>query len=410
MSGRRHLTVTILLVIGVSLCSTMLAAIFLSRHYSRMQFERLSRFCQMFAEAEGTDAEGTDADRVLAIIKERKALEAPVSGEGFLADFGYKPSDFTDSRWRLGHLIAAICFGLGVVLVLLAFLYRHRKESARIQELTEYLEKVNTGGQEILLAPEEDDYARLQDEIYKTVTTLYQTRDAALTAQSNFADNLYNIAHQLKTPITAISLSAQMMEGKGGKEGKEASEYSQQIRRQVTRLSYLEEALLLLSRIDAGTLTLEHTNVDVFTLLNLSADHLQELLARAEVTIDIPEKAGSGDAAVEITADMEWTMEAVMNLMKNCMEHSPAGKAVHCSYEQNPLYTQIRIWDEGPGFKKEDIPHLFERFYRGEHASKGGIGIGLALSKAIIEMQSGMISAGNVPEGGAYFEIRMYSH
>ena len=107
------------------------------------------------------------------------------------------------------------------------------------------------GGQEILLEAEEDDHSRLQDEIYKTVTTLYHTRDAALTAKSNFADNLYNIAHQLKTPITAISLSAQMMEEKF------VSEYPRQIQKQVARLTHLEEALLLLSRIDAGTLPLK---------------------------------------------------------------------------------------------------------------------------------------------------------
>lgn len=97
-----------------------------------------------------------------------------------------------------------------------------------------------------------------------------------------------------------------------------------------------------------------------------------------------------------------------MNLLKNCMEHTPAGGTVHCAYDQNLLYTRILIWDEGPGFAKEDIPHLFERFYRGRNAAGGGIGIGLALSKAILESQNGTVSAGNLPEGGACFEIRMY--
>ena len=99
-----------------------------------------------------------------------------------------------------------------------------------------------------------------------------------------------------------------------------------------------------------------------------------------------------------------------MNLLKNCMEHTPSGGAVHCSYEQNPLYTQIRIRDTGAGFAAEDLPHLFERFYRGRDAKDGGIGIGLALSKAIIERQNGTITARNLPEGGACFEIRFYCH
>ena len=112
---------------------------------------------------------------------------------------------------------------------------------------------------------------------------------------------------------------------------------------------------------------------------------------------------------MKVAADLDWTMEAVMNLMKNCMEHSLGG-TVYCSYAQNPLYTEIRIWDEGEGFAKEDIPHLFERFYRGKNEREGGIGIGLSLSKEIIERQNGTIRAENRPEGGALFEIRIYSH
>ena len=110
-----------------------------------------------------------------------------------------------------------------------------------------------------------------------------------------------------------------------------------------------------------------------------------------------------------ILADRDWTMEAIMNLMKNCMEHDPGG-CVHCSYAQNPLYTQILIWDEGDGFAGEDMPHLFERFYRGKNAREGGIGIGLSMAKEIVERQNGTIRAQNRPEGGALFEIRFYCH
>ena len=171
-----------------------------------------------------------------------------------------------------------------------------------------YLEKVNTGSQGLLLDTSEDEFSGLQDEIYKTITALYQTRDAALEEKNNFADNLSNIAHQLKTPITAISLSAQMME-----EDPSIS-YLGQIRRQLDRLTHLEEALLLLSRIDAGTLSMKQSSVDVFTLLTLASDNLQELLMHKGISVDIPE-AGE----IEIIADLDWTMEAIINLMKNCM-------------------------------------------------------------------------------------------
>lgn len=215
----------------------------------------------------------------------------------------------------------------------------------------------------------------------------------------NFADNLANIAHQLKTPVTAASLSLQLM-------AKEVPEFrTEQIKRQLARLESLEESLFTLSKIDAGTLVLERARIDVYTALSLAADNLSDLLRKENIFVSIPDKG-----AVPITGDLEWTMEAFLNLIKNCMEHSPQGGTVHCDYSGNPIYTEILIWDEGEGFCKEDIPHLFERFYRGKRASGNGIGIGLSLARSIFELQNGTITARNLTEGGACFEIRVYSH
>ncbi len=286
-----------------------------------------------------------------------------------------------------------------VILFLFSFWYSHRKSSVRIQTLTNYLEKINSGGQGLLLDTSEDEFSRLQDEIYKTVTTLYQTRDAAVQAKNDFAENLSNIAHQLKTPITSMSLSVQMAEEYMG------DLHVREIKRQIERLTYLEEALLLLSRMDAGTLIFDRKPTDVFTLLTLASDNLYELFKQKSIWIEIPE-----NGEMNITVDLDWTMEAIINLMKNCIEASESGTTIHCSYEQNPLYVQIRIWDEGRGFEKEDLPHLFERFYRGKRAKDTGVGIGLSLSKAIIERQDGIIRACNLSDGGACFEIRFYSH
>lgn len=278
------------------------------------------------------------------------------------------------------------------------FLRRRKSMRRRLQELTAYLEQANAGEAPVLSALGEDELSKLEDEIYKTVTYLYQTREEAVRAKNEFAHNLSNIAHQIRTPLTVISLCVQTMEGEAGKEERE------QIQRQLMRLTHLEEALLLLARLDAGTLVLERKETDVYTLLLLAADNLQEIFAQHAVSVDVPEL---GEMKVQV--DLDWTMEAVMNVMKNCAEHS-AGGCVHCFYEQNPLYTEILVQDEGAGFAGEDIPHLFERFYRGRNAGEGGIGIGLALAKEIIERQNGTIRAKNLPEGGACFEIRFYRH
>ncbi len=394
MSGRKNILVTFGFVLSVGLVAAAVSVLVTSYHYSRLQFELLNVIC-----GEVVEEEPETKIIISAALKEYTGGNPDgVAEEDVLSALGYRISDFSGATSQQNILFAAASFLTGILLFIVTFLYRNKREAIRIRALAEYLEQVNTGKAAILSASGEDDFSKLEDEIYKTVTFLYQTKDKAIQAKNDFAENLSNIAHQIKTPITAISLSAQMM--KQNMDHK----HLEQVEKQLLRLTHLEDALLLLSRIDAGTLRLQRDEVDVFTLLVLAADNLQELFVSSHTAVDIPEQG-----EMLITADLDWTMEAVMNLMKNCMEHNPGG-TIHCSYAQNPLYTEIQIWDDGEGFAKEDIPHIFERFYRGKNACEGGIGIGLALSKEMIERQNGTIRAKNKPDGGALFEIRFYSH
>lgn len=384
---------TVLFVLAVSFIAVSLITFLLTYYYSGLQFERLGNLC------EGILAKHPECRQtVLEILKSNGTDSVASPEENILLSFGYRQSDFFGINGKI-FLIGGLGFLTGNLCVLFSFRHWNKNKIARIKALTEYLEKVNMGKQGLLFDVSEDDFSGLQDEIYKTITNLYQTREAALEEKNNFADNLSNIAHQLKTPITTISLSVGMMKEHP------SFDYTEQIRRQLNRLTHLEETLLLLSRIDAGVLVMKQNTVDVFTLLTLAYDNLQELFLQNGVSVDIPE-AGE----MNVIADLDWTMEAIINLMKNCMEHSKAGSTVRCSYEKNPLYVRIRIWDEGDGFEKEDLPHLFERFYRGKNGGEGGIGIGLSLSKAIIEMQNGIVRAFNLHESGACFEICFYSH
>ena len=403
MSGRKNLVVLFGFVAAVSLISSAVTAMLLSCHYSRLQFDLVNVIC-----GEVLEQEPEMKHIVSAALKEYTGGNADGVAMGdVLSVLGYDISDFSDSSVTYDIMFATTGFLAGIVLFAITYAFRNKTEAKRIEELSDYLEQVNMGKAVVLSASGEDLFSKLEDEIYKTVTFLYQTKDAAVQAKNDFAENLSNIAHQIKTPITAISLSLQTLSEMPMKKEYE-KDRMEQIKKQLNRLIHLEESLLVLSRLDAGTLRFQKEDVDVFTLLVLAADNLQELFADSGTFIDIPE---SGEMAV--TADLNWTMEAVINVMKNCMEHN-AGGTVHCSYGQNPLYTEIFIWDEGDGFAKEDIPHLFQRFYRGKSADAGGnirgsgIGIGLALSKEIIEHQNGTIRAKNLPNGGACFEIRFY--
>ena len=403
MSGRKNLVILFGFVAAVSLISSAVTVMLISYRYSRLQLDLVNVIC-----GEVLEQEPEMKHIVSAALKEYTSGNADGAAMGdVLSVLGYDISDFADSSVTYDIMFATTGFLAGIVLFAVTYAFRNKTEAKRIEELSDYLEQVNMGKAVVLSVSGEDLFSKLEDEIYKTVTFLYQTKDAAVQAKNDFAENLSNIAHQIKTPITAISLSLQTLSEMPIKKEYE-TDRMEQIKKQLNRLIHLEESLLVLSRLDAGTLMFQKEDVDVFTLLVLAADNLQELFADSGTFIDIPE---SGEMAV--TADLNWTMEAVINVMKNCMEHN-AGGTVHCSYGQNPLYTEILIWDEGDGFAKEDIPHLFKRFYRGKNADAGGnirgsgIGIGLALSKEIIEHQNGTIRAKNLPNGGACFEIRFY--
>lgn len=438
MSGRKNVLITLGFVLSVSLITSVISVMLVSFQYSQTQFGLLNTILGKAAEQEPETRE-----IISTVLKDYTAGNlldgnihnvTDVADDTFLSSLGYRKSDFGNPISRQTILFVILSFLTGASGFILTFLYRNKVESARIQTLTDYLEQVNTGKAALLSTSGEDDFSKLEDEVYKTVTALYHTKDKAVQAKDKFAENLANIAHQIKTPLTAISLSLQMLRQFFADidsfcpdsdttnknicpsiSQKNNSFYHhvkhhikrhiEQIEKQLLRLTHLEESLLVLSRIDAGTLLLQRDEIDVFTLLVLAADNLQELLADCAVSIDIPE---SGEMMV--TADLDWTMEAVMNLMKNCLEHSGTGTAIHCSYAQNPLYTEILIWDNGTGFAKDDLPHLFERFYRGQNAGEGGIGIGLALAKEILERQNGTLRAMNKPDGGALFEIRFYTH
>lgn len=398
MSERKNIVIPAGFVLSVSLLAASFTALFLTNYYSRAYGQGLGQLYEKIIELQ-PEAETA----LLSALREYRfdsAYNRKVSEhDNIILQYGYSRSDFLQTAGKYSVFFVIIGFLTGATLFTATLIFWYKKDAERVKALTDYLEKINTGGSGVLLQTGEDNFSKLQDEIYKTVTALYQTRDEALKAKENFAENLYNIAHQIKTPITSISLSIQMMKEET------ISPHLEQIRQQLSRLTHLEEALLLLSRIDAGTLPLNRKAIDVFTVLTLAADNLQEMIINKGVFVDIPELG-----AAAINADQDWTMEAIMNLLKNCVEHTPPGGTVRCSYKQNPLYTQIRIWDDGAGFAKEDISHLFERFYRGKDAKSGGIGIGLTFSKAIIERQNGTVSAYNLPEGGACFEVCFYSH
>lgn len=285
----------------------------------------------------------------------------------------------------------------------LLFLYnyiRYRNISKMGQQIDRILH-----GEEVSLMQDcqEGDLAVLSTQINKMVRRLKEQSDILVQEKIFMADSLADISHQIKTPLTSISLILSFL-----REEELSIEKRfllvQELTKLTNRIDWLIYALLRMSKLDAGTVTLQQEKILLKELLSKAYDVIAIPLDIRNIQFQCQIKEGAS-----IFGDMAWMTEAVGNILKNCMEHTPKGGKICVFCEENPLYTLIRIEDTGDGIAKEDLPHVFERFYRGKNADSQSVGIGLALSRKIITAQNGTIKAMNRKEGhGAVFEIRCY--
>lgn len=266
-------------------------------------------------------------------------------------------------------------------------------------------------------AYEEGETAIVANELAKITDTLQTQAEALKKEKIYLADSIADISHQIRTPLTALNLTLETCAEEAGQlSGQENPvKREEQLRtavrlrqaKQLTRrMEWLIEALLKLSKLDAGTIVFAKETVSAAQLISRAAEPLRipmELRAQTFLTDGIaPDAAFCGDAA--------WSVEAVGNILKNCVEHTGEGGTIRVSAAENAIYTELVIEDNGEGIDAEDLPHLFERFYKGKNSGDNSVGIGLALARAIVQQQNGTIQAENKIEGGARFTIRFYKN
>ena len=246
----------------------------------------------------------------------------------------------------------------------------------------------------------EGELSILANQLQKVTLRLQESAEQSRVDKLALAQSLADISHQLRTPLTAMNLTAAMFREPGLSEQRRL-ELSRELQTLLSRTDWLVETLLKLSKLDAGTVELRREQVPV-----------RELIDRASAPLSIPLELRGLQLAVScssesLTADPVWTAEAIGNLLKNSMEHTPAGGTITVTAQQTALYTAITVEDTGCGFDEADLPHLFERFYKGKNASESSYGIGLALARTIIAAQNGTIPAMNTGTG-AIFLIKFY--
>jgi signal transduction histidine kinase len=275
--------------------------------------------------------------------------------------------------------------------------YRH------IAELSHEIDKILHNSSKLdLNCFSEGELAILHSEIYKMTVRLREQASALKKDKTYLADSIADISHQIRTPLTSINLIANFL----------ADEELSNERRLLlvkdllhllSHIDWLISTLLKISKLDAGTVKFAKDTVQVSELIQKAAKSLaipmdlrnQQLIIKA-----------NGNEHFE--GDLAWTAEAIENILKNCMEHTPNGGTLTIEVKDTPIYTEFLITDTGTGISPEDLPHLFERFYKGKNSSDSSVGIGLALSRMIITSQNGTIKAENGKNGGALFTIRFH--
>lgn len=269
-----------------------------------------------------------------------------------------------------------------------------------IAQLSEQIDLVLHNANHLFIGEtNEGELSILQSEITKMTLRIREQNDALKREKEHLAESMADIAHQLRTPLTSVNLILSLLENSPNE--KERKAMIRETKELFVQMDWLLTSLLKLSRLDAGIVVFQSERIDVNTLISgaLHPFLIPMELHNIALQTDVPK--GS-----IIQGDDRWLSEAIQNILKNCMESAGDNGKIEIVCEDNPLFTEIAIHDNGAGFEKEDLPCLFNRFYRGKNAGATGYGIGLALCKTIITRQGGTITAKNHPQGGAVFAIR----
>jgi signal transduction histidine kinase len=245
----------------------------------------------------------------------------------------------------------------------------------------------------------EGEWSILKSDVRKLTARLAEQSAVLQSEKDALRDALTNISHQLKTPLTSLSIMAELLEDEN-LPPERRREFVAGLKIGLSHMEWLSLALLKMAKLDAGAVEFRREPIYTRALIAQSVENLKILLDVRGQSVTV----GDGGAVI-IDCDAQWTAEALTNIIKNAAEQSPEKCAIRVSYGENPLCAWIAVTDSGGGISKEDMPHLFRRFYKS--GKQGGFGIGLPLSLAIMRGQNGDIDAENVNDG-AVFTLKFF--
>lgn len=288
-----------------------------------------------------------------------------------------------------------------LMLSIIFFKYNH-SESKKINEITKYIEEINRGNYKLNIEENtEDELSILKNELYKITVMLKEVAENSQKDKTTLKDSLSDISHQIKTPITSILIMLDNILSDENLPEDIKKDFIKDIKREIINIKFLVESILKLSKIDSNSIKFIKKEVFIKDIINEAVKNVSMLSELKNIEIIV-----SGDDSIKTICDLKWQVEAITNILKNCIEHSYENRKIYINYNQNNMYTELKIEDNGTGIDAKDLPHIFERFYKGKNSSSDSVGIGLALSKSIIESNNGYIQVDSELNKGTTFIIK----
>ena len=328
------------------------------------------------------------------------------TGTDILTKYGIHLQDISAIKQlenQQNNLIFINLIGIFIFLVFIMIIisiYSKNREK-KLQEIINYIEAINQKNYNLKIEENsEDELSNLTNELYKITIMLKEQAESSIKDKKVLQSSIEDISHQLKTPLTSISIMLDNIRENPNMEVAIRQKFIHEISRQIEWINWLIISLLKLSKLDSNTVTFVKKEIDVRKLI----DNVIQNLA---IPLDIKQQQIiiSGDNA-KIIGDYNWQLEAIINIVKNCIEHTTENKHIYIDFIENNFYTKITIRDEGSGIDKQDVKHIFERFYKGKNSSENSVGIGLALAKTIIEKDNGYITCSSKIGEGTTFEMK----
>lgn len=297
------------------------------------------------------------------------------------------------------NIIIIILFS--ILWMVAIFIYLDRR-NRKLKQITKYIHEISNKNYQLDIDENnEDELSNLKNELYKITVMLKEESENSKKDKENLKISVQDISHQLKTPLTSISIMLDNIKENPSMDENIKQKFIFEISKQIEWINWLVISMLKLSKLDTDVVEFNCEDINVNQIIN-------EIIKNLEIPIDIKNQniVIKGDKQALFWGDYKWQQEAITNIIKNCIEHNKDNGSIFINFEENSLFTKISIRDEGEGIPKEELRHIFERFYKGKNSSENSVGIGLALAKSIIEKDNGMISCKSDIGVGTEFVIK----